>query len=84
MRSVRFGLAVVLAEHARRRMMERSMTQALVLDIPDTGAVKQSDETHLWIYKRVDARSDNLLCVAAVVENVLVVKTVMHHWEPHP
>lgn len=24
------------------------------------------------------------LCVAAVVDNVFVVKTVMHHWEPMP
>ncbi len=26
----------------------------------------------------------NLLCVAVVIDNVLVVKTVMHRWEPKP
>jgi hypothetical protein len=25
-----------------------------------------------------------LLCVAAVIDNVLVIKTVMHHWRPAP
>lgn len=24
----------------------------------------------------------NLLCIAAAVDNVVVVKTLMHHWEP--
>ena len=39
---------------------------------------------HLWIYKHIAERDDNLLCVAAVVENALIVKTVMHHWELQP
>jgi hypothetical protein len=25
-----------------------------------------------------------LLCVAAVIDNVLVIKTVMNHWRPAP
>ena len=31
----------------------------------------------------IDRRDDNLLCLAAVVETALVIKTVMHHfsWE---
>jgi hypothetical protein len=81
-RSARFGLPVVFTQHARRRMAERSMSESLVLDIIESGTVAKASEVHLWIYKHFADRNDNLLCVAAVVENVLVVKTVMHHWEP--
>ena len=84
MHSARFGLPVVFTEHALRRMAERTMSEALVLDIIDTGIVKPADEARLWVYKHVVERHNNLLCVAAVVENALVVKTVRHHWEPQP
>ena len=30
------------------------------------------------------ASNADLLCVAAVVDNVVVVKTLLHHWEPVP
>jgi hypothetical protein len=84
MRSARFGLPVVFTEHALRRMAERAMSEALVLDVIDTGTVRSADDMHLWIYKHIAERDDNLLCVAAVVENALIVKTVMHHWELQP
>lgn len=31
-----------------------------------------------WKFRR---RSDNLLCLALVMEHAVIVKTVMHHWE---
>lgn len=82
MHSVRFDLPVVFTEHAKLRMFERNMDTALVLDIIDTGTVKDAGNGHYWLYKHFNDRADNLLCVAAVVENVVVVKTIMHHWEP--
>jgi hypothetical protein len=84
MHSTRFGLPVVLTEHARLRMAERSMDAALVLEIIDIGIFKDAGNGHCWLYKHFDGRADNLLCVAAVIENALVVKTIMHHWEPMP
>jgi hypothetical protein len=39
---------------------------------------------HFWLYKHVAGREDNLLCVAVVIDNVLVIKTVMHHWKFTP
>lgn len=58
MLSARFALPVVFTEHALRRMAERAISDALVLDIIDTGTVKPADETHLWIYKHLDERHD--------------------------
>lgn len=84
MHSVRFGLPVVLTEHARLRMVERNMNAALVLEIIDTGTLKEAGGSHYWLYKHLTDRTDNLLCVAAVIDNAVVVKTIMHHWESRP
>ena len=84
MHSARFNLPVVLTEHARLRMAERNIHAALVLEIIDSGTLKEAGNSHYWLYKHLPDRADNLLCVAAVVDNVVVVKTIMHHWEPQP
>ena len=84
MNSKRFNLPVVLTEHARLRMTERNIEAALVLEIIDSGTVKEAGGLHYWLYKHLPDRTDNLLCVAAVIDNVFVVKTIMHHWEPQP
>lgn len=84
MRSTRFQMQVVLTEHAKARMVERDLSAALVLDIIDNGMQRDAGGTHYWLYKQFPERQDNLLCVAVVIDNVLVVKTVMHHWEPQP
>ena len=79
MRSTRFDLAVVLTEQARLRMAERSMSVALVLEIIDTSIFLKCGHGHWWLYKHFSGRADNLLCVAAVIDNLLVFKTVMYH-----
>ena len=84
MLSARFGLPIVLTEHAKLRMAERHIDAEIVLEIIDTGTLKDAGGSHYWLYKHLPKRSDNLLCVAAVVDNVVVVKTIMHHWEPVP
>lgn len=40
-----------------------------------------ADATHLWVFKDFSERSDNLLCAVLVLEDQLIVKTVMHHFE---
>ena len=84
MHSTRLNLQVILAEHARVRMEERNIHAALVLEIIDSGTLKEAGNSHYWLYKQLPDRTDNLLCMAAVVDNVVVVKTIMHHWEPQP
>lgn len=46
MHSTRFGLPVVLTEHARHRMAKRDISEALLLDIIDTGAVRDAGQGH--------------------------------------
>lgn len=82
--SLRFQLTVVVTPHARKRMLERELTDAQLLDIIETGVDKDAGAGHHWLFKHLDGRNDNLLCAAVVLDNALVVKTVMHHWEPLP
>ena len=84
MHSIRFNLQVILTEHATQRMAERQISFEQVLEIIDNGTVKEAGGLHYWLYKHLPDRTDNLLCVAAVIDNVFVVKTIMHHWEPKP
>jgi hypothetical protein len=48
----------------------------------DTGDTRYKDETHLWAYKHLANRTDNLICAVLVLETVVVVKTIMHNFEP--
>ncbi|HRK40349.1 MAG TPA: hypothetical protein PK347_18390 [Burkholderiaceae bacterium] len=73
--SLRFQLPVVVTVHARQRMVERDLTDPLLLDIIDTGVDKDAGAGHHWLYKHLADRGDNLLCAAVVLETALVVKT---------
>lgn len=79
--SQRFNLPILITRHARQRMVERGMDDALLLDLIETGNARHKDETHLWLFKHYDGRDDNLLCAAAVIEGALVIKTVMHRFQ---
>jgi len=78
--SERFGKPIAITDHARGRMAARAISDALLRDIIETGEVRNADETRIWIAKHYGDRADNLLCVAAVLETALVIKTVMHHF----
>lgn len=79
--SKRFNRDVMLTRHARLRMAERGIDEAVLLEVIDSGETRYSDAAHLWTYKALPSRSDNLLCAVLVLEESVVVKTVMHHFE---
>jgi hypothetical protein len=80
MNSLRFGRRVRITRHAQARMDERNIDADRLLDLIDTGELRHKDEHRLWIAKFYPDRDDNLLCVAAVIEEALVIKTVMHRF----
>jgi len=86
MHSHRFDRPVQVTAHARGRMIQRGIDDALLRDLIETGEVRYKDERRFWIAKWYPQRSDNLVCAAAALESVLVIKTVMHHfsWEQKP
>ena len=80
MYSARFGKFVIVTDHARARMDERQVTEAQLLEIVETGDIRRVDDDHMFLYKRIATRRDNLVCAAVVEESRLVVKTVMVNW----
>lgn len=80
MDSQRFARPIRMTRHARARMVEREISEALLLDLIETGDTRYKDATRLWLFKHYPDRTDNLLCAAAVLEDELIIKTVMHHF----
>jgi hypothetical protein len=61
-------------------MAERLISNELLVDVIDNGETRYRDATHLWAFKEFPERHDNLLCAVLVLEDAVVVKTVMHHF----
>lgn len=78
--STRFQRPIVLSTHAKIRMEEREISEAMLLEVIDSGDTRYKDSTHLWAFKEFPERHDNLLCAVLVLEDRVVVKTVMHHF----
>ncbi len=78
--SVRFARPILIARHERERMIERTISDEMLLEVIDSGETRYRDATHLWAFKEFPARHDNLLCAVVVLEDVVIVKTVMHHF----
>lgn len=82
MHSSRFNRPIVVTRHAAQRMAERAISEADLAAVIDQGHTRHKDATHLWAYRHFPARNDNLVCAVLVLEEAVVVKTVMHHFEP--
>ena len=80
MYSRRFDRPIILTRHARLRMDERNISEAELLAVIDTGETRYKDVSHLWAFKHIAERADNLVCAVLVLEDSVVVKTVMHHF----
>ncbi len=70
----------MITGHARLRMVERKVSDEMLLEVIDLGETRYRDETHLWAFKEFPERNDNLVCAVVVLENAVIVKTVMHHF----
>ncbi len=79
--SKRFELQVQITYHARKRMIERKICESTLKDIIETGHIRRKDDVRLWIFKEIEGRGDNLLCAAVALEDKLVVKTIIHHFQ---
>lgn len=78
--SQRFQKNIRLTHHVKARMDKRDISLGQLLDLIETGDIRNRSETDLWIYKGYTERSDNLVCTAVVVGQVVIVKTVMVDW----
>ena len=84
MHSARFNRPVIVTRHAAQRMVERQVTPELLLRVIDEGQTRYSDDIRLWVWLHVPGRDDNLPGAVLVLEDAVIVKTVMHRWELMP
>ena len=61
-------------------MAQRTIGDETLQDLIETGEARYKDDIRLWIAKAYPERDDSLVCAAVVLEEELVVKTVMHHF----
>ena len=81
MYSHRFNSEVHITRHASERMAARNISDDELIELIEAGTVKHKDAVRVWVAKHFVNRQDNLLWFAAVLEDKMVVKTVMHHFE---
>ncbi len=75
---------VVFTEHAKLQMELREVTEAIVLDVIETGEFKPKPiKNKFWVYKNLRGRRDNLISVSISIEAPrLIVITTMINWSP--
>lgn len=54
--SNRFQRLVVISSHAKIRMAERDISEAMLLEVIDSGDTRYRDATHLWAFKEFQER----------------------------
>ncbi|WP_081602001.1 MULTISPECIES: DUF4258 domain-containing protein [unclassified Thioalkalivibrio] len=81
MHSQRFDRPIHVTRHARERMAQREISESELVQLLENGELRYKDDSRLWAAKHFEGRCDNLICAALVLEEQLVVKTVMHHFD---
>ncbi len=76
----RFSKKVWLTNHAIESMNKRDVTLFEVKQILENGEYQQTDTEHGWIYFDFEHRTDNLVCVAIIEKESIIIKTVMINW----
>jgi len=78
--SQRFGRNIRLTHHVRDRMKKRGVSEAMLLDLIETGELRHASASDFWIFKHYNDRKDNLVCTAVLLAQAVIVKTVMVDW----
>lgn|GEM_PF-183000 len=79
--SKRFDKKVWITNHAIESMMKRRVTLDEVKLVVEKGEYRVSDSPHGWIFHHFPEREDNLVCVAVVDQEAIIIKTVMIDWK---
>jgi hypothetical protein len=72
---------IQLTHHVAERMEKRSVTEEMLYDLIETGDIRHKTETDVWIYKHFANREDNLICAAVILNQAVIIKTVMINWK---
>ena len=61
-------------------MKKRGVSEAMLLDLIETGELRHATASDFWIFKHYSDRADNLVCAAILLAQAVIVKTVMVDW----
>jgi hypothetical protein len=78
--SRRVSKFVWLTSHAKASMLKRAISEDILIEIIERGATHHKDKNHLWCFRQIEGRLDNLICAAIFEADSLIVKTVMINW----
>jgi hypothetical protein len=75
---------VIFSEHAKIQMELRDLSEDMIVEVIETGTVKEKDvKNKFWVYKPIKGRKDNLISVALAIESPhLIIVTAMVNWRP--
>lgn len=78
--------SLIFTDHAMIRMEMREINIQNVVEVIETGIIKQKEVDHkFWVYKNFKNRKDNLISVSLAIEGEnLIVITVLVNWRVHP
>ena len=79
--SKRFDKTIWVTNHAIESMMKRSLTLDEVKAVIEFGTYETQSAPHGWIFHNLPERDDNLVCVAVVDKEAIIIKTVMINWK---
>lgn len=78
--SRRFSKHVCLTGHAKTSMLKRAISAEILIEIIESGVIQYKDQNHLWCFRQIEGRLDNLICAALFEADSLIIKTVMINW----
>lgn len=79
--SERFARNVWLTNHAKAALLKRGLDEATLLGLIESGDIMDKGDGHCWIHQHLQHRSDNRICAAVVIDQSVIVKTVMVNWQ---
>jgi len=77
----RFRKNIWLTSHARESMVRRRIDAASLEFVIEQGEIKRRNNTHMWVFKHIEGRTDNLICAAVLEQAAIIIKTVVTNWE---
>lgn len=74
---------IIFTEHAKIQMKLRDLSEDLIIEVIETGTIREKDKNKFWAYKSIKGRKDNMISVALAIESPhLIVITAMVNWRP--
>ena len=75
---------LIITDHARSRMELRNIDEEAVIDLLQTGQIKEKPmKGKFWVFKQIGKNNEKSVCLSVSVETPnLIVITALVNWRP--